>query len=193
MIAQGLSSSRALSLLFFFCLVVASPGASRSADWPSPVPSRAGVVSTEEFPYEFEVQWRSVGHALFSPGVVDGTKDLTTLGLVFSIRESARQAERRKAGVAPTDDAFAKTVGLPGVIMHGMCTLALSVNAVVRDLLDGHMRRVRGVACRFSKMLLPGQAIRVRATRPDAATIHFEAAGPDGNLVIAEGVVRVDS
>ena len=89
-----------------------------------------------------------------------------------------------------TDDNFAKMVGLPGVIMHGMCTLALSVNAVTNALLDGDDARVASVSTRFAKIVLPGQVLRVTATR-DGDGIRFETHKPDGKLALSEGRITV--
>jgi len=84
-----------------------------------------------------------------------------------------------------TDEAFARAVGLPGVIMHGMCTLALCVDAMVEAAPHGDLARLGGLSCRFAAMLQPGQAIHVVGLA-DADGMRFEARRPDGRLVISD-------
>jgi acyl dehydratase len=58
------------------------------------------------------------------------------------------------------DDDFAKSVGLPGIIAHGLCTMAMCSQAVVKT-----------VAVRFASNVFPGN---------DVVTEIFDA-GQDGN------------
>jgi acyl dehydratase len=81
-----------------------------------------------------------------------------------------------------TDDAFARRVGLPGKIMHGMCTLALSVEGAVEDV-----HALRSLSCRFANILRPGEAITLRRCDNEAGC-RFEARRPDGKVVIQEGI-----
>jgi acyl dehydratase len=85
-----------------------------------------------------------------------------------------------------TNDDFARAVGLPGVIVHGMCTLSLCIDAVVDAALAGDLDQMGVVECRFAAILLPGQSIAVRALPVDGG-VAFEARRPDGRLVISEG------
>lgn len=56
------------------------------------------------------------------------------------------------------DDAVARAAGLPGIIVHGLCTMAFTSWAAIRTA-GGDPRRLRRLAVRFSKPLLPGQEI----------------------------------
>jgi len=55
------------------------------------------------------------------------------------------------------DDAFARSVGLPGVIAHGMLTMAFA-NQMLTDWLgdSGRLARLEG---RFGGMVLPGDQV----------------------------------
>src|SRR5207302_10017226 len=57
------------------------------------------------------------------------------------------------------DDAFAKSVGLPGIIVHGLCTMAMCSQAVVKTVAGGDPGRLRRLAVRFSKPVLPGNDV----------------------------------
>ncbi|HVY09546.1 MAG TPA: MaoC/PaaZ C-terminal domain-containing protein [Mycobacteriales bacterium] len=57
------------------------------------------------------------------------------------------------------DAEFAKSVGLPGIIAHGLCTMAFTSWAALTELGDGRTDRLRRLAVRFSKPVIPGQDI----------------------------------
>ena len=55
------------------------------------------------------------------------------------------------------DEEFARSVGLPGVIAHGMLGMAHAANFVVAWC--GDHRRLRRLRCRFAGMVRPGDVI----------------------------------
>lgn len=54
------------------------------------------------------------------------------------------------------DEAFAKEAGLPGIIVHGLCTMAFCSQAVVAGVAGDEPALVRRLAVRFSRPVLPG-------------------------------------
>lgn len=84
-----------------------------------------------------------------------------------------------------TDVAYARAAGLPGIILHGTATLALSVSRALQ-VHDIEWRRVRGVSCRFSGMVLMPSTLSVHAARVGAA-IAFETGNAQGEGVISRG------
>ena len=93
------------------------------------------------------------------------------------------------------DDDFAKSVGLPGIIIHGLCTMAFTSWGAVQDLAGGDPTRLRRLAVRFSKPVLPGQTITTRfwnAGERDGRTVYaFETTNADGEAVIKDGVAEI--
>lgn len=93
------------------------------------------------------------------------------------------------------NEDIAKSVGLPGIINHGMCTLAFAAWAAVENLADGDSTRLRRFAGRFSRPLLPGQEITTRfyaAGESDGKKVFgYTTEGPDGP-VIKDGLVEVE-
>jgi acyl dehydratase len=89
-----------------------------------------------------------------------------------------------------TDPNFAKNVGLPDVILHGMCTLAVSTRAIVDQVLDGDSSRLRNVGVRFSKMVFHGDELTTRIWK-DGKDIQFETMNQKGDKVLADGHARV--
>jgi acyl dehydratase len=85
-----------------------------------------------------------------------------------------------------TDPAYARAAGLPGIILHGTATLALSVSRVV-SLLKRPARRIR---CRFAGMVLMPSTLTVHASPQLSGAgdaVAFETRGPDGAPAIQRG------
>ncbi|HYP21949.1 MAG TPA: MaoC/PaaZ C-terminal domain-containing protein [Actinomycetota bacterium] len=97
------------------------------------------------------------------------------------------------------DEATAKMAGLPGIILHGMCTMAMASKGAVNGLAGGDPTRLARVGVRLSKPVLPGQELTTRfwkessASHPPSgiATYGFETYNPDGLAVIKNGIVEV--
>ena len=93
------------------------------------------------------------------------------------------------------DDGFARSVGLPGIILHGMCTMAITSRAVVHVACGGESRRLRRLAVAFARPVLPGQTITVRlwadGRMPGGARFVFDAINPAGKAVIQDGLAEV--
>jgi acyl dehydratase len=93
------------------------------------------------------------------------------------------------------DENVAKMAGLPGIINHGMCTMAIATKGAVDGLAGGDPTRVKRIAVRFSKPVLPGQELTTRFWREggsgDVTTFGFETYNPDGQAVIKNGRVDV--
>ncbi len=88
------------------------------------------------------------------------------------------------------DDAAAKAVGLPGVILHGMCTMALCGRGVVDELAGGDPSRLRRLAVRFYRPVFPGSDLVTTlydvGTEADRRVVAFEASS-GGKVVVRDG------
>lgn len=83
------------------------------------------------------------------------------------------------------DDEFARQVGLPGRIVHGLCTMAFAGRAVL-EAAGGHPRAVRRIAVRFSAPLFPGESVTTRVWQLDGA-FGFESVNEQGTPVLKDG------
>jgi acyl dehydratase len=90
-----------------------------------------------------------------------------------------------------TDEAFARSVGLPGTIVHGHCTLAMCTDALVRLFAGGDRTRVRRVATRFSGYTRPGDRVSIDTWEVELGRVRFEAS-VDGRSVLAMGRLELD-
>lgn len=95
------------------------------------------------------------------------------------------------------DEEFAKSVGLPGIIIHGLCTMAFTSWAAIQNLAAGDPIRLKRLAVRFSKPVLPGEEVTTRFWRSGeddgVTTFAYETSNPDGDVVIKDGVVEIKS
>src|SRR5689334_3315918 len=94
-----------------------------------------------------------------------------------------------------TNEEFARMVGLPGTIAHGMLNLGILTEAVARWA--GGYDRVASISCRFSKPLLPGDTItcsgKVVAVDEEngVATLDVSAVSDRGDTVLSNGRAAV--
>lgn len=93
------------------------------------------------------------------------------------------------------DESFARSVGLPGTIAHGMLELGILVDALSRWA--GGSDRVVSVGVRFSKPLLPGDTLvcagRITAVDPATGLVDLEvwADSDRGDRVLSHGRAQV--
>ncbi len=86
------------------------------------------------------------------------------------------------------DDTFAKAVGLPGIIAHGLCTMAMTSQAVIKTVAGGDPSRLHRLAVRFSRNVCPGDDVTTTIYQlGDAGSYGFEATTNRGDTVITNG------
>jgi acyl dehydratase len=92
------------------------------------------------------------------------------------------------------DDGFAKSVGLPGIIAHGLCTMAMTSQAVVKSVAGGDPSRLKRLAVRFAKPVFPGNDVVTTiydgGVRGGRHVYAFEATS-NGDTVIKDGLAEV--
>ncbi len=94
-----------------------------------------------------------------------------------------------------TDENIAKMAGFPGIIIHGMCTMAMAVKGAVDGLAGGDPTRVRRVKVRMSKPVFPGQELTTKFWKEgtgDGTTIYgFETYNPDGAAALKNATIEI--
>src|SRR5947209_2848435 len=90
-----------------------------------------------------------------------------------------------------TDDALAKSVGLPGIIIHGLCTMAFTSTALIEHACADEPGRLRRLAVRFARPTTPGQTITTRIWDAGSGQYAYETAADDGAIVIKDGLAAV--
>ncbi len=92
------------------------------------------------------------------------------------------------------DEQEALKAGFPGIVLHGMCTMAHVSGHLIQELLDGDTARVRRVAVRFTKPVRPGAALttEVRAVKDADGEWAFATLDGAGDRVLGLGRFSAD-
>ncbi len=104
-----------------------------------------------------------------------------------SLRYAEASGDRNPIHV---DDEVAKMAGLPGVILHGLCTMAFVHNALVRHH-DGDPSRVARLSVRFSKPVLMNDVLTLAVRGPKEGPLALQVENDRGERVIASGVAEL--
>lgn len=88
------------------------------------------------------------------------------------------------------DEAIAKKAGLPGIILHGVCTMAFAGHAAATALAGSDPARLRRLSVRWAKYALPGAPIAFAFEQLDAGRYGFVGES-DGAAVITNGRVEL--
>ena len=93
------------------------------------------------------------------------------------------------------DDEFARSVGLPGVIAHGMLGMAHAANFVVAWC--GDHRRLRRLRCRFAGMVRPGDVVtftgRLGEEGEGIVRLELTAANQRGEKVLTKAFAEISA
>lgn len=95
--------------------------------------------------HRFDEQWRSSGPVAAVSAHVDADQ---------TFRYAPASGDPMPIHL---DEEFAREMGLPGIIAHGLCTMAFTSWAALTELADSEVGRLRRLAVRFAKPVLPGR------------------------------------
>jgi acyl dehydratase len=84
------------------------------------------------------------------------------------------------------DDAFARSVGLPGVIAHGMLQMGLLARVA------GSPERLRRLSCRFSGMVRPGDTVTFTAVAGEGGKVELTAVNQNGQPVLTRATALLE-
>lgn len=91
------------------------------------------------------------------------------------------------------DNEFAKQVGLPGIIAHGLCTMAMTSQAALRLAADSDPARLKRLAVRFAKNVFPGNDVVTTVYRGSSPGSFPYEAHSDGAFVISNGLAVIEA
>lgn len=135
-----------------------------------------GVPAFPVHPETKEIIWEAgIPVSPFAPFVYDGCSNIH-----FPIHTSVN---------------FARSVGLPGIILQGTATLAIAVRELLDREAGGDSGRVSSISCRFTGMVFPGTEIKVLLTERvegDGETdLFFTVMNSEGKRAVSNGRVRL--
>jgi acyl dehydratase len=153
----------------------------------------AGELVNEQFVTEF---FRGVeaGDSIGEPSpdhrLTDDAKAAAPLAEI-TYPVAADQADRYAAASGDRfaihlDDEFARSVGLPGRILHGFCTLAFMTRAVC-EATGADPSSFTRLAARFSFPVFPGSEVTARIWKLAEGIYGYEALDGNGNVVLKDG------
>jgi acyl dehydratase len=86
------------------------------------------------------------------------------------------------------DDDFARTVGLPGVIAHGMLQMGLMAGVAAEAA--GGATRLRRLSCRFAGMVVPGDTVTFTAEPAVPGKLELSAVNQRGEAVLTKSTAE---
>jgi acyl dehydratase len=89
------------------------------------------------------------------------------------------------------DADVAKRAGLPGTILHGLCSMAFAARDLVDHLGGGDPARLASIAVRWSRPVLPGSTLSLQVWGRAPGPVTFGVLGPDGKPVITDGRAEI--
>jgi acyl dehydratase len=91
------------------------------------------------------------------------------------------------------DPAFARMVGFPRPILHGLCSYGTACRAVLSTLAEYQPERITQFDVRFSKPVFPGETLVVEMWK-DGGTISYRASVKErpGTVVLNNGLCLLD-
>jgi acyl dehydratase len=93
------------------------------------------------------------------------------------------------------DENVAKMAGLPGIVVHGLCTTAFASKVMIDGLCGGDPVRLKRLRVQFSRPVFPGQSITTKVWAGDERAgrrVHaFETYNPEGMAVIRGGIAEI--
>jgi acyl dehydratase len=93
------------------------------------------------------------------------------------------------------DENVARLAGLPGIIVHGLCTMAFTSKVMIDNLCAGDPTRLKRLRVRFSRPVRPGATITTRAwpegEREGRRVFAYETSTGGGQAVLRGGIAEV--
>jgi acyl dehydratase len=86
------------------------------------------------------------------------------------------------------DDDFARSVGLPGVIAHGMLQMGIAGTVAAEEAGGG--TRLRSLRCRFAAMVVPGDTVTFSAEPAGASKLELRAINQRGEPVLTKATAE---
>lgn len=101
-------------------------------------------------------------------------------------RYAAASGDRNPIHVDPET---ARAAGLPGVILHGLCTMAFAGRDIVRHLCGGDPTRLAALSVRFARPVFPGETLTLKVWEHEG--LSFVTENAKGQAVIVNGRAEI--
>lgn len=110
---------------------------------------------------------------------------MSELRVTFTVEQIAAYAEASgDRNPIHLDDEFARSVGLPGVIAHGLLQMGLLARVA------GEPQRLRRLTCRFAGIVRPGDTIEYRSEE-EGGRVQLSASNQAGEPVLTKATAEL--
>ncbi len=111
---------------------------------------------------------------------------------VFQTRPDAALMFRLHGDLHPLhwNAGFAADKGFHTPLLHGMCTLGVVCNALLRDYVEYRSERLQAIRMLFKSPVFPGDALRTRSWR-EGSHLYFQTFVDDRSLLVADGSAQL--
>lgn len=82
------------------------------------------------------------------------------------------------------DEEFARRVGLPGIIVQGLCMFSIALQGVIEVAAGAEPARLRTASARFARPLTPGTPLTTSVYGTNGGA-RFAGSGPNGKTVLS--------
>ena len=90
------------------------------------------------------------------------------------------------------DENVAKMAGLPGIVVHGLCTMACASKVIIDSVCENDPRRLKRLTAQFARPVFPGQTITTALWPGEGDGRYvYETVNPDRRAVIKPGSAEV--
>ncbi|MGH9194664.1 MAG: MaoC/PaaZ C-terminal domain-containing protein [Acidimicrobiia bacterium] len=123
--------------------------------------------------------------------------------VIFSVTQKVDEDQASRYAEASGDDNpihldadFARNqAGLPGIILHGMCTMAFASKAVLDSVCDSDPNRLKRIKVRFARPVFPGESLTTEGWKKDEdegrVVYGFVTTNSRGSAVLTDGEAEV--
>ena len=91
------------------------------------------------------------------------------------------------------DEEVAKKAGFPGIVVHGMCTMAMTAQGIIQSFTNSEQVTLSSLGVRFSAPVFPGDELIIKGYEAeDQSSLTFDVTREsDGVKVIKGGSLRL--
>ena len=89
-----------------------------------------------------------------------------------------------------TDRKYARSIGLPDIILQGTATLAMSTSLLIRKELNNEPRKIGIVSGKFTDIVVPPNQLFVRLLEKNQQDLYFDVKEKSGKYVIKGGYIK---
>jgi hypothetical protein len=89
-----------------------------------------------------------------------------------------------------TDRKYARSIGLPDIILQGTATLAISTSLLIRKEMNNNPNKISIVSGKFTDIVVPPNQLFVRLLEKNQQDLYFDVKEQSGKYVIKSGYIK---